>query len=1403
MNQERASRLWRISLDEDKWNAEKLDSGSISEAQVFSRIEARTLAYSAESVDAEPALKGYGPAALFFHFLSKEFGPGQEEAMALLGDSPMRSLGQPVCMIEMRRDRKRNRAFVHYPELDSAHYGELQHDKVSRYLQLLHDQQLDHSVRPLEDGAFDRSLSQTLNLDAITRNLSGDDMEPPDRLALLRPLSEYLFEQFRQHRPSRTEKDENWSTDTNAFVRAHVIAWLEKVYRKSKYDVADGEDGARNSDRFTDAIDVLPVTYVASLNGSPDITFLISITPSDPWFIDESIPEDIANMPDIFIGVFQAPPSVPMLGDRGQRELEAALDASLGALHYKLMSRQRGEAIRISSGEGSKIARAWFGQGVSGLLGKEASDARLKNETTLDFWTRFVEELLCMRIEGVLDTETFPFDRAFIIPDTGAEATQLKSGADAVRIRVLEAALESQSPIDRFQTRASFERVGRDLNREFAVTLKSIKYKHDFDLVRNNRDHVEMSELVEPDAYVANSERTVIAAGKLDRRTQLAEMAIESIISSGPDIDIVNVEEYREANEAGLRRQFTREGFLYDFVSRSDFDRDFPLLSAINKAYVDRCGKIAGLQPQELEQFWAQQSTGDIESKVVVLSFEPLLSQENKRERRTAGEDVDAHYLPPDSNKFTIILIADDDPEKSIPDLEAEREDLKLLVQMICRQRLRDRKREIDFLERRVDVVSALMDSLVHKMKIHIDKSHHDELDAQWNSVRKTVRFDRTAMDDIPAYSNGARYLARIWLDQDPDCDEILQFEDGMLEERLEKSVAERIAQYAENYLLAHGREAGRVPVLSFHYVPIPNLTLQLPVMAVRECLDVALKNAVEASLGDSAPSNAEVRIVVQASFNSATNEHSLDLTVENTSAPVAPDIWARLTSRTPQKEGLQNNQKKTSTGVGVYASRQLLQNGLGSRADMRYFRLSADWVQARIQLPAKLAHGGFDQITSSGERATKEDTDFDQLCPDILILEDSVENSDATVEAIGERSSGLTVKVAETAAEFERMLESGLPKLIISDLNVPRGDGEAGISTTNGVEALEFYGALAAEAGHYPPVWIATNLTAAQAVEVITDPRSGKCCLGEKYKPVTLNHCEDPLASGQVVILSMKHLKETARGGELADMIGARLSPANSAPEASRVTGPAAAGTAQKLTIKRPHLDKFDEKYLALLDAEPRPDFVLADARMLDLYEAVDSWMRLPSLPLLGGRSPTPRPVFSPSYHSRLAMVVSNTQGEVQLAPSVRYWLLNYNIVAAPGDPQGIAEMLAGTVRENSGAVAITRHDLLNLHKENPGEVERLTRDLQSYLEDRSRSLPNVELRAASLSADERKELLSKVVSEEAEKFEYGAAEASYLRLRNFLFGLMEAEPAQADKISAVAEKLHSTMMLVGLADG
>ena len=189
---------------------------------------------------------------------------------------------------------------------------------------------------------------------------------------------------------------------------------------------------------------------------------------------------------------------------------------------------------------------------------------------------------------------------------------------------------KSQSPIDRFQTRASFERVGRDLNREFAVTLKSIKYKHDFDLVRNNRDHVEMSELVEPDAYVANSERTVITAGKLDRRTQLAEMAIESIISSGPDIDIVNVEEYREANEAGLRRQFSREGFLYDFVSRSDFDRDFPLLSAINKAYVDRCGKIAGLQPQEIEQFWAQQSTGDIESKVVVLSFEPLLSQENK-----------------------------------------------------------------------------------------------------------------------------------------------------------------------------------------------------------------------------------------------------------------------------------------------------------------------------------------------------------------------------------------------------------------------------------------------------------------------------------------------------------------------------------------------------------------------------------------------------------------------------------------------------------------------------------------------------------------------------------------------------------------------------------------------------
>src|SRR5262249_18574975 len=217
-----------------------------------------------------------------------------------------------------------------------------------------------------------------------------------------------------------------------------------------------------------------------SLDSSPGTIFVCCVTSSDPWFFDDRrIPFDV-KLPGIVVGFYDIADRSG-LGAADFRELEDALRTRLASVSARVMSHKRGVLLETAAGEAANISRYWFGEGVSKLLESTAGGGGLEHEDVVEFWTRFIRDLLCAEIAGISFTEVYPFDRAYIIRRTGANPFPLaadgaRTRIDRVEIRVLEAALQSDAPEDRFQYLTSAERGNRSIQADFNITKKRINH---------------------------------------------------------------------------------------------------------------------------------------------------------------------------------------------------------------------------------------------------------------------------------------------------------------------------------------------------------------------------------------------------------------------------------------------------------------------------------------------------------------------------------------------------------------------------------------------------------------------------------------------------------------------------------------------------------------------------------------------------------------------------------------------------------------------------------------------------------------------------------------------------------------------------------------------------------------
>ncbi len=1393
----------RIPLFREDQNATAARKNSLLSSKFLNFVETRTLKFADQNRLNSSLISG-----LFFEGLTQALNEESEELNRLSPSSALNVLKSPLCVCEFRRDGDNHIVQVEAPWFQKDQAKDEFESLTLWSVRDLHQQFRDPTTNDVSD---DQLISSLIDRFSLRSSAGGESKEsflfPPDVQALLEPVSSVISRHISELRSTG-----HFSLKTDRFFRSDVLGWLDGVVSSSNDQLSGARDKEVDGEYEEIGLVELPIVYVGNLVTRPDIIFVCCVSSVDIWFVDETIPDDIGRMPEIFFGLYQAPYFSNVMETSQLHDLEAMLQSSLSSVHGKNLARRRGGALKSAAGEAGDIARKWFGEGVSILLGEQTSDAHLHNESTLDFWSRFVEKLLCLKAEGVLETETFPFDRAFIIADSGASPESVNLDNPKLLIRVLEAALESTAPADRFVQRTSVERLGRDIELEFDVTSKTIVSRTEMMACRDRLGNLAASRItgLSEQSFGRGLSRLTaqleeqgsIAAKSMGPWTQAADMALEAmlIVRDGDKPAETKAERDQIENENAVRRFFSKEGIMFEYEQRVDLRKDFPLLHAINKHYLDQYAMKLPPVLRDNYREWSQQSAGQSKSKVVLISYEPRLAQKNRRPVKDSSTGVGAqepYYLDPSENRFTLILIADEDPEKSVPDLKSEREDLRLLVEMVIRQRLRDKYREVDFLEKRVDVVESLVNGLLHKFKSFVvDDDKRDELEAQWEGYRSAVRFDTTSLQLIGPFSSEIGYLDAIWFSDSAIAEPTSNTLQNNSLEKLKRDFQARVSDWATDMQASLGIENIVIPKFEIELNSVPDLRLNLPLVAVRECIDVCLKNAVEAAVMPNAPKPADVKLILQHSFDIVREDWSLDIIIENTTAPISEDVWDKMTADQPKQVG-QNSAKPKSTGVGLFACRQLLKNGLGNRADIHFHRPEIDRVQARIQLPGE--EGVLTSQNSNESTDELSDVEIQVQSIDVLILEDEEEHRAKTLSEIQSRAPHLNIVVVETLEQFEATIRHSMPELLISDLNVPRSDPNIQGEAVYGLTALESFAERARQDGTYPPIWIASGASSNEARRILTDGGGDEeTVLGAGYSVVEQDQASEIITANQAVIIDYKNLGMNDGAKELAKKIADYFaaSPTHK-PIDNQTMDAQDKARAKYRSIK---LGEYEKKYGASSSADAQK-LIYADATEHSPISAMRDWFSMPPLKDPASISNRSKSIWSPTWHKSTVLLLPETP-EWNSA-NIRYWLLNNNAVIASQGRGRLASLISKIKRESTGPIATARHDVFNLVSSPPEEFQSLTVRLQNLLAISPDIYAGLD-RSMFLESDDEasKREIERSLDAARASFDANATREAFEQVHLKLIAMMDAAPENVPRMQLVVGSLVAAMKVIGVIE-
>jgi len=697
---------------------------------------------------------------------------------------------------------------------------------------------------------------------------------------------------------------------------------------------------------------------------------------------------------------------------------------------------------------------------------------------------------------------------------------------------------------------------------------------------------------------------------------------------------------------------------------------------------LDRDREIRLQQEQRIEESSKKETDRSHLSKVVCVSFSWALHDKNtqlwldrSRAARRSGNSIgdETKALLGEEYSYTLVLVADSDPEKSQARLQSEREDLKLFFQLLMGSIWSDRFSEYVYLDKRSRSIGASLQQFLHQVKGKLpSQADKQEIDQLLENLNKLISSERPPVE-WRAIDNSASLI-----------DSLLETADESTgnEARMQRLLT-RLVQISESTWEPEFRMLeSRLPALESLWSGA----------VVSDAFHVAFKNAVEAAIGGPRE-GAFVSLQLQASPRNDSGDSEdwfLDVVIENTGGPISPSRLKALNS--PDPIAVDRGTKPGSTGVGIFLARFQLGEVIGQGADLLLANVGEDVVQCRLRLPAKRLQSQTGK--TSADQVTAPEREY------MLYVEDAPEVFTSAYPFLSRIANKLDrdVEHCRGAARGVELVELKIPTVLLSDLHIQNSeDPEEQARAKYGHGFLMAFMSSCAERGQHPPIWLFTG----------EDPRSVHRQLvpklvnsGWRWVEAEGASVAELAASGIITVMPNKRPHELDLAWLEKLFRAARAQP--SKEELDRDGAGTTLSDAPAATFLEVELDNLVQ--LANKGGIGPDSVVIIPAKAttrVQLVELLVRWFGLPPLPDLDpglSAQPTRDPVFDSVIHTRLVFVITvAAKVWTSLPPRLIYWALCRNILVTRKPPPREDLAASWTVfhREEKGPLSRLRHDL------------------------------------------------------------------------------------------------------------
>ncbi|WP_455756440.1 hypothetical protein [Sulfurimonas sp.] len=677
---------------------------------------------------------------------------------------------------------------------------------------------------------------------------------------------------------------------------------------------------------------------------------------------------------------------------------------------YKLQ-----EAMNGAIGEAADISRHWYSKGLDSIFNKETYEEFENDENSINFYTKFVKELLC-KIDGVKNTEIYPFDRVFIFPETGLE----NDFNGIKKLRVLEAKIKSREPFDRGAYLMGWE---QDVEDEDGNNILD----EENDLIFSDKKINYMDwDIEDSDEFyntISRSNKKHIKGNRLLSNLLLGK---EFLTKTMADKTLADSKEL-VSEKRKIRDDFNEYGLFYEYEFGLNLEDKYPVLHEIQEKYfkymkkyddhtydynLDDNGYYRGVNKENLISKTMANIKSKYKAKTITVCFDP--------ERITKLELAETAKYLKRKDAITMVFVADKDIVKTTSELEAEIKDFEVLIQMVIRQVIYNTESAAKEIEIKKKVFSVA-DSALHDAKA-LAKGHHDiqdEIDNLMIQVKQKLNTEDDSTNQFVLFESSNVYnevLNRFFENKSSISNSI----------NLEKEVSE---------WLPSNHNVSIVLNESF----LPKMKILWDDLSISKSFKVLLKNATEyCGIYSKASSNAMLTLSMTTEL--VDNIDFLVVNIINSTPILTKSRFEMLNDEEIDELGKDKlNKKDGSTGVGVVSARRQIKS-ISSFNNIAYTMLSSNVISMKMYLKVELLTCDNLFFVENQEKENVETSSkIDSLdnC-DVVYFEDSSEYYEENISFLKKYN----ISFVHSTRKDEKFMSDA--KLLLTDMSILNNNNEA-----------------------------------------------------------------------------------------------------------------------------------------------------------------------------------------------------------------------------------------------------------------------------------------------------------------------------------------------------------------------